>query len=231
MSGSRYEDGSYLAANPGWHEAEAMWKAGLVREIVQVEPASVVDVGCGTGGVLASLRKFWPSSRLVGYDIASVAPDDRRAELDVRVGGVPDIQERFDLALALDVFEHVEDYMGFLRSLARVAGRVCFHIPLDLSAQTVLRAQPLIRGRTAIGHLHYFSVATAIATLEDTGYQIVRKRLVAAGSSERQWERRTRVAGVPRRALARVAGDDLAARALGGYTLMVLASTAGEQSQ
>lgn len=198
----------------------------MVWDIVNSVPASVVDVGCGTGGVLAFLKDLWPGSRLVGYDIAAAAIDGRRRELDLRVGGVTDISEVFDLALVLDVFEHVEDYMGFLRTLHRVATRFAFHIPLDLSSQTVLRSRPLIQGREAIGHLHYFSVPTAIATLQDTGFRVIEQRLVPAGSEARAWDRRTRAAGIPRRALARLAGHDFAARAMGGYTLMVLAEPA-----
>lgn len=97
-------------------------------------------------------------------------------------------------------------------------------------SQTVLRSRPYIRGRKAIGHLHYFSAATAVATLEDTGYRVIQKRLVPAGSEARSWQRRTEMAAIPRRALASVTGDDFAARALGGYTLMVLAEPGSDET-
>jgi 2-polyprenyl-3-methyl-5-hydroxy-6-metoxy-1,4-benzoquinol methylase len=49
----------------------------------------------------------------------------------------------FDVVMAIDVFEHVEDYLGFIRRL-RVKGEYkVFHIPLDLSVQTVLRVSPI----------------------------------------------------------------------------------------
>ena len=46
----------------------------------------------------------------------------------------------FDVAMAIDVFEHVEDYLGFLKKLKSKAEYKIFRIPLDLSVQTVLRS-------------------------------------------------------------------------------------------
>ena len=47
-----------------------------------------------------------------------------------------------------------------------------FHIPLDLSVSALLRGM-LIYNRNSVGHLHYFTSDTAIATLTDCGYEIV----------------------------------------------------------
>ena len=75
--------------------------------------------------------------------------------------------------MAIDVFEHVEDYFGFLRKLREKAEYKIFHIPLDLSVQTVLRSSPIIKGRKSVGHIHYFTKETALETLKDTGYEII----------------------------------------------------------
>ena len=39
----------------------------------------------------------------------------------------------FDIALIIDVIEHVEDYFYFLRKVKKKANYKIFHIPLDLS--------------------------------------------------------------------------------------------------
>jgi hypothetical protein len=72
----------------------------------------------------------------------------------------------------MDVFEHVDDYLGFLKLCKGRAKNTMFHIPLDISAQAVLRNQ-LIDSRNSVGHLHHFIKDTAIATLVDSGYEIV----------------------------------------------------------
>jgi 2-polyprenyl-3-methyl-5-hydroxy-6-metoxy-1,4-benzoquinol methylase len=80
---------------------------------------------------------------------------------------------RYDLALCIDVFEHVPDYLGFLKTLRGRGEHVMFHIPLDLSAQMVLRGSPLIRARELVGHLHYFTEETALASLRDAGITVI----------------------------------------------------------
>jgi cyclopropane fatty-acyl-phospholipid synthase-like methyltransferase len=128
----------------------------------------------------------------------------------------------FDIVMAIDVFEHVEDYFGFLRKLKEKAEYKIFHIPLDLSVQTVFRSSPIIKGRKSVGHIHYFTKETALETLKDTGYSIV-DYFYTGGSLElpnRGWK--ANLLKVPRR-LAFSLNQDLAVRLLGGYSLMVLA--------
>jgi hypothetical protein len=70
--------------------------------------------------------------------------------------------------------------------------------------------------------LHHFSKETALATLEDAGYQIV-DFFYTSGSTELDgfgWK--TKLLKGPRNALAAVS-PDAAARLLGGYSLLVLA--------
>ena len=87
----------------------------------------------------------------------------------------------FDIVLAIDVMEHVEDYIGFLKKLKRRGTYKIFHIPLDLSVQSVFRAWPILNLRRDVGHLHYFFKETALMTLEDCGYTII--ELILYGQS------------------------------------------------
>ena len=71
----------------------------------------------------------------------------------------------FDILLCIDVFEHVEDYIGFVKILKSKATYKIFHIPLDISVLSVLR-DSMMSARQISGHLHYFTPATALATLK-----------------------------------------------------------------
>src|SRR3974390_3184813 len=54
-----YKSGDYLANNPTWDEEDSAWKAGQVLKMLDrnhLAPKSIVDVGCGAGGILASLH-------------------------------------------------------------------------------------------------------------------------------------------------------------------------------
>jgi hypothetical protein len=137
------------------------------------------------------------------------------------LGDFRSTSETCDLLLLIDVFEHVEDYMGFLRSLSGRAHRYIFHIPLEMHLSALLRDRQ-IHARQQVGHLHYFSRATALATLVDTGYCVLSDEYTYL-SQETQEARRTltRLANVARAGMQSVSVD-LAAKLLGGYSLLVL---------
>jgi hypothetical protein len=127
----------------------------------------------------------------------------------------------FDLILVLDVFEHVEDYMGLVRDIRPMGDLKLFHIPLDLSVQAVIRRNGLLRRRDDFAHLHYFTKETALRTLTDVGYQLVdyffTPRCIELGERLVQ-----KMARGPRKLCFGLA-PDLTVRILGGYSLLALA--------
>ncbi|MEN9630073.1 MAG: hypothetical protein RJA10_3301 [Pseudomonadota bacterium] len=229
---SRYEDGRYAAANPSWHEEDSPWKAARIAAMLKrhaLQPATVAEVGCGAGGVLQALSAGWgPSVRCSGFEVSpdafarcqgKAAPPQLQFHL---ADLLADDQAHFDLLLAIDVFEHVDDYLGFLRRLRGKGRHTVFHIPLDLSAQTVLRGTPLLTARHTVGHLHHFTQQTALATLRDAGYEVLDQRYTAGALDlpARHWK--AALMKLPRRLLFALA-PDLTVRALGGWSLLVLA--------
>jgi SAM-dependent methyltransferase len=227
---SIYTDGTYLRNNPQWHADDSAWKAGHVAAILErnrIAPATVCEVGCGAGEILVELsRRLAPGTRLTGYDISTnafaICSRKRAANLDFRLGNVLDEGVTFDLAMAIDVFEHVEDYFSFLRRMRAKATYKIFHIPLELSALWVARRAPLIRQRRAVGHIHHFCKETALATLEDTGYRVIDHAYTAGATDLDGYGWKSRLLKWPRKALYRM-DPDAAARLLGGYSLLVLA--------
>jgi hypothetical protein len=73
-----------------------------------------------------------------------------------------------------------------------------------------------------VGHLHYFSRATALATLEDTGYRIVKAEYTHLAQETQERHRGvTRLANLVRAGVQAIS-TDLAAKVIGGYSLLVL---------
>ena len=184
MLAERYLNGEYLAQVPDWHAADAPWKAQKVLELLHrngIAPRTVCDVGCGSGEILVQLQGRLPKgARLTGYDISgqalSLCRPKENAHLSFRQADLTrePPQVSFELLLCLDVFEHVPDYLGFLHALRQRADLFAFHIPLDLSVHTVARAsRHLLQMRERYGHLHYFTAETALATLGQTGFEVV----------------------------------------------------------
>jgi SAM-dependent methyltransferase len=193
-----------------------------------VTPRSICEVGCGAGEILRELRAATGESvRLVGYDVSPQALELARPKADTRLtfrlGSVPERAEHpFDLVLLIDLIEHLEDYFGFLRGIRSRGRHVVLHVPLELSAQGAARGGFFTTVRASAGHLHYFSQSTLLAVLAETGYEVLDHEYTAGAvdfppTSLGMWAAR-----LPRRVLARVA-PDLAARLLGGFSLLVLA--------
>jgi 2-polyprenyl-3-methyl-5-hydroxy-6-metoxy-1,4-benzoquinol methylase len=163
---------------------------------------------------------FW------GYDISPQAFEMCREKTNRRLHfKLADIRQEkevfFDLILVLDVIEHLEDYFSFLRGIKPKGHYKIFHIPLDVSVQTVLRGKTLIRNRDAHGHIHYFTKETALRTLEDVGYEV----LDYSYSPEYEMEAsllQTKLMKLPRK-LFFALHKDWAVRILGGSRLLVLA--------
>ncbi|MEO7003140.1 MAG: methyltransferase domain-containing protein, partial [Ktedonobacterales bacterium] len=138
----------------------------------------------------------------------------------------PDAQ--YDLLLVLDVMEHIEDYYSFLRDLRSKGRHIMLHIPLELSAQTVLRSQGLLHTQTAYGHLHYFTRETALQALQNAGYTVVDAIYTRRALEEPTTELPRRLMRLPRTLLF-AANEHLAARLFGGFSLLVLATADVEE--
>jgi hypothetical protein len=128
--------------------------------------------------------------------------------------------EPFDLLLCVDVVEHVEDYMGFLRKLRTKAVHKIFHIPLELGVYMILRPQAFVNARKTVGHLHSFTKETALATLNDTGYTII-DWFYTPSAIDNPFNRIRRLIRFPHQVLT-LMNPDFSVRLLGGYELLVL---------
>lgn len=231
MTQSIYTDGTYLESTGSWHQEDSPWKAYHIKAMLErngLTPKTICEVGCGAGEILSWLsRALRGDEKFYGYEISpqAYALCEARANdrLTFRLG---DILEEdgptYDLIMAIDVFEHVEDYLGFLKRLKPKGQYKMFHIPLDLSVQSVMRGAPILKLRRQVGHLHYFTKETALATLEHAGYEVVDHAFTATAVElpNRGWK--ANMMKLPRRLLYGLS-PDWAARVLGGYSLMVLA--------
>jgi hypothetical protein len=134
-------------------------------------------------------------------------------------------KSQYDLLLMLDVFEHVPDPFSFLENSRLSSDYFIFHIPLDLSASSVARGTTLLQTRNQVGHLHYYTKDLALATLQDTGCEIINWRYTKAYLNGLNRSLRTKLTSIPRQLLF-LLNKDLGVRLLGGETLIVLAKPA-----
>ncbi len=233
MAGGRkniYQAGEYIEKNPTYHVEDSIWKSQQIRKMMRkhsLVPRTVCEIGCGAGEILKQLQmNLSPETEFFGYEISppayALCKERENRYLHFFLGDLLAVNgEAFDVLLCIDVFEHVENYMGFLRELRPKGRHQIFHIPLDLSVQWVLRSSPILLQRQQVGHLHYFTKETALATLRDTGYEIV-DWFYTPGGILNPGSVKAKLASWPRRLLS-LMNEDLVVRVLGGYSLLVLA--------
>ena len=122
---SIYSDHSYLENNENWHEEDSPYKASLVEKMIKrnhLEFTSCADLGCGAGLVTELLAQKFSTTYFCGYDLSDDVKKfwNQRSilnNLEFKNKNLGEENSAFDVVICLDVFEHVEDYYGFLRSV------------------------------------------------------------------------------------------------------------------
>jgi SAM-dependent methyltransferase len=131
---SHADDADYLLADlvaaESWHFWFRARRRLVVWMIARAFPrlGSLLEVGCGTGFLLGDLRERFPGAVLAGCDI--LFDSLRYAKPRLPQGlvfqadalGLP-IERRFDVVVALDVIEHLDEDVVALREMFRVLER------------------------------------------------------------------------------------------------------------
>lgn len=222
----------YLSKNKTWHAEDSEWKAAQINDIINrnnLNPQSIVEIGCGAGEILVSLDQMRNDSSIVfeGYDIAkdalAIARRKETSNIKFHLQDFTKIERSdFDMLLMIDVFEHVPDYIGFIEKCKSKAKVKIYHIPLDISFHRLLR-NGLIASREKVGHLHYFTKETALATIEDTGQKIIDFCYTdGALALSKNNSLKSGLGNLARKALYPIAPDKTVTF-FGGYSLLVLA--------
>lgn len=223
-----YASGEYLEKNSTWHVEDSPWKAIQINNILSknnIESKTICEVGCGAGEILKQLSHKLPSVNFYGYELSPQAYEMCKTReshnIQYKNKNIFDENILFDTLLCIDVFEHVEDYIGFLKALKTKAEYKIFHIPLDISVLSVLR-DAQITARHNVGHLHYFTPATALATLTDAGYNIIDSAFTTSFDDLPSISIKAKIAKIPRKILYAIS-PNLMVKLLGGCSLIVLA--------
>jgi 2-polyprenyl-3-methyl-5-hydroxy-6-metoxy-1,4-benzoquinol methylase len=166
--------------------------AGFERDLgellARVDPASVLDVGCGEGELAHRWAIARPGMRVVGFDLA-----DPRLQAEWAARHAPNLEfhalraeepfpfatGEFALATALEVLEHVPDPEHALAEMARCARGG--HLIVSVPREPLWRALNLARGAyvrrlgNTPGHVNHWS-RRGIAALAGRHGEVVEAR-------------------------------------------------------
>lgn len=178
---------SYVHDNPTWHDEDGLAKArevdGLLADLGW-EPKRVVDVGCGTGAVLHHLgrllRRRGAPAQLEGWDIDPTPVGLSRRPVSLHVGDALTQAAPAELALMLDVLEHLDAPERALSALPRLAPRVVLRAPIEASVRDLLRPRRAAATRQRYGHLHAWRLPGLRRLLTEHGLHIDAERTTLA---------------------------------------------------
>jgi 2-polyprenyl-3-methyl-5-hydroxy-6-metoxy-1,4-benzoquinol methylase len=123
--------------------------ARLGEIVGSLEPASVLDAGCGEGETLARLASLLPE-HVAAADFSAEAVEftaHRLPTVDVRRQSVLDLQfadGAFELVLCLEVLEHLDDPPRAVTELARVSSRA---VVISVPHEPWFRIGSMLRGK------------------------------------------------------------------------------------
>ena len=172
----------YGTTNPVFRRLVMTFQRQLGQLFESVDPASVLDVGCGEAVLTHQWAVARPATRVVGFDLEDPAIqaewEKRRApNLEFRIlraqEPFPFAAGEFGLATAIEVLEHVPDPEHTVAEMARCArgGHLLVSVPreplwrgLNMARGTYLREL----GNTP-GHLNHWSRRRFAALLSRHG--------------------------------------------------------------
>jgi SAM-dependent methyltransferase len=174
---NKHYEGHYSESALEWRRLGAVDKANnLERLLAGRQVDSVLEVGCGTGAVLANIAARGIGRKHTGVDLAdpNMHADPRTLGLDLRAydgARLPFEDCSFDLVYATHVVEHVPDPRGFLAELARVSrGLIYVEVPCELHARVTRRA---LQAALDTGHINAYSPEYFLVLLQTTGMEVV----------------------------------------------------------
>ena len=155
----------YASANPVERLLMQRFLAAFDSLLPAEAPLRVLEVGVGEGEILQRVQSRFPGASCLGLDV----PDDslplewERRGIAAEFGNVESLRfddRSFDLVLAIEVLEHVDDVDRALREVSRVcAGVAVMSVPFE----PVWRLGNMARGRylrhfgNTPGHVNHWS--------------------------------------------------------------------------
>ena len=228
-----YESGEFLANNPSYFTEDSPWKAQQIYRLLKnnnINVRTICEVGCGSGEVLHQLMKLLDSDiKYTGYDISPLLSEiwEQRTSESMEFFAKDFLldEKSFDLACYIDVVEHIENYIDFLKKIKDRSEYKVFAFPLEISAAKAIFSKYYIHTHKKYGHIHFFNREIVEFIFEDVGLNIIDSFLaptaIALGGKSASVTRSSRMLNIPRKLISKFSVD-FAQRLLGGYAFYLL---------
>ena len=232
----QYTNGKYWEENGSFHEKESDFKFQNFKTLIErndkLPIIGIVDMGCGAGRIIWNFSNAYPAIKWAGVDLSEKIIEYAKGKYNrnnlsyFTATAFNGKEGDYNLVILADVFEHIENYIGFLKDIKTKYQFQVFNIPLDLSIRYLLNDRPL-QMRKSVGHLHYFYDKLILKILEETGFTVI--DYLYANNLEIETKNATGISKYSQvvrkyllKVLVKAIGESLASKLYGGFSLTVL---------
>jgi ubiquinone/menaquinone biosynthesis C-methylase UbiE len=188
-----YSTDEYIQKNPTLHEEDSNWKITKILPYVDLifadgfKPIScltLLDIGGGAGTIMNGVSSYINSK--FKARVRKIALDLSPGMLKVQIKNNPDISKALtedichtsladkeaDIALMIDVLEHVPEPVKALKELKRISKYAIFKVPLESNLRANIENK-LSHGRTKLsskekwGHINFYSTFTILQQVKE----------------------------------------------------------------
>jgi len=167
-----------------WLRRTAQQKANAVCTLLDqndLKPSTILDIGCGTGAVIAELQRqnVGESFHALDYSADAIKFVNKMfPKVDAKVGDVSDCsnlfpEKKFDLIICSHVIEHLEYPADFLRSLGDINwNQFIAEVPLENLLFGKMKDYFQDRGEHPSGHVQFFNKSDFLELLSRSGLNV-----------------------------------------------------------
>jgi len=186
-----YNAESYQSNTNNWEDEVSVYRASAFVEALEAAKIfdkidSILDVGSGSGGVLADLSADTrlKNVRLEGIDISDTAVEIAnslaaqkgvvdRVKYSKRSVSDIDPEEKYSIISLIHVMEHCPDMLEMLEECALRSEYQYINVPLEYNLFYSLRGSVPKKQFEKYGHLHFFDEPFFLKWLDSNGYDVI----------------------------------------------------------
>ena len=243
-----YNSSHYENNTNAWEDATSEYRASaflkaLVDADIVKRVTNILDVGCGSGGVIVKLsgllQKYQPNNKIQfhGTDLSKNAikiaeqlyPNAKDLNVAFSTSLINELEGQYTVVSLIHVLEHCPDMLEMLGECEKKAEFIYINVPLEVNIFYALRTNLLKQQYLKYGHLHFFDENFFLCWLESNGFQI--KSVVY--SHDYKIDKKGigyNLIKIARWMAGKLLGEKIATWLIGGYSLGVMVASREKQS-
>ncbi len=191
MSVSDFYKKEYAKINKTLHVEDSPWKTEKVRKVIggRLSPGVICDIGCGAGLIAKGMAEAYPGAKVMGLDIsldmlkAAKKNSSKSSFINASIEDLPIGADKLDLAILIDVLEHLEAPERVLTALGSIAKHLVIKVPLEDSlwywANDRTGRCTREDTRKKLGHIQYFNMTSLSKLLKGAGFEVVSYEIIS----------------------------------------------------